>query len=400
MTQTQALAMPNNQMNPFKARKFIARGLPHTRWPSSQALYKDTIIRGDRPVTTADPDIGSLLTTPPPAISQQEALAIAKTTFGLTGNLKQLTSERDANFLLRADDGKGYVLKFTNEMEPEEQTDFQTKALLHLEKTAPSLRVPRAVPTLSGELWQELENGSRARLLSYVEGSLSSTLPKSPNLAIAVATAGAKLVNALEGFEHPAANHYLIWDIKNAGTLRSMLPLIEDSDQRGLVERVIDGFDERIAPRLDDLPWQVIHGDLNPQNLVTEDETDLEIGVLDFGDMVRSPRICELAIAAGYQLEFSDAGASLMQFLARWHSICPLTRAEVELSADFIAARFATIITVANWRAQRYPENRAYITRNLALASNGIRHLTNLDTKGLYEALADRAEAKLHKEIA
>ena len=107
-------------------------------------------------MTTVDPDIGSLLTTPPPAISQQEACAIAKTTFGLTGSLKQLTSERDVNFLLRADDGKGYVLKFTNEMEPEEQTDFQTKALLHLEKTAPSLRVPRAVPTLSGELWQEL----------------------------------------------------------------------------------------------------------------------------------------------------------------------------------------------------------------------------------------------------
>ncbi|WP_321338831.1 phosphotransferase [uncultured Cohaesibacter sp.] len=351
-------------------------------------------------MATAEPDIGLLLTTPPPAISQQEALFIAESTFGITGSLKALTSERDANFLLRTDEGKGYVLKFTNEMEPQEQTDFQTKALLHLEKTAPSLHVPRAVSTLSGEPWLELENGSRARLLSYVEGSLSSTLPKSVHLTRAIAAAGAKLVNALKGFEHPGADHYLIWDIKNTGSLCSMLPQIEDRDQRELVETVVDAFDDKIAPHIESLPWQVIHGDMNPQNLVFEDENDLEIGVLDFGDMVHSPRICELAIAAGYQLDFADVGASLGQFLAHWHSICPLTRAEVELAADFIAARFATIITVANWRAQRYPENRAYITRNLALASTGIKHLTNLDRNELYGLLKDTAEMKPHEEIA
>ena len=345
-------------------------------------------------MTISEPDIGLLLTTPPPQICDKEARAIARDTFGLDGDLRRLSSERDANFLLRTEKGEGYVLKFTNEMEPEEQTDFQTKALLHLERTASGLTIPRVIPTLSGAYWLPLANGSRVRMLSYVEGDLSSMMARSPQLAQAVAVAGAQLVNALAGFEHPGADHYLIWDIKNAASLRSMLDLIDNAGQRAQVEQVIDLFDDKVAPQLASLPWQVIHGDMNPQNLVTGCGPDIKIGVLDFGDMVRSPRICELAIAAGYQLDFADIHQSLGDFLATWHRISPLTQQEVELAASLIATRFATIITVASWRAKRYPENQSYITRNLALASDGIRHLAGLDTRGLFRSLPE-----LQKEI-
>jgi Ser/Thr protein kinase RdoA (MazF antagonist) len=334
-------------------------------------------------------DVGPLLTTKPPEIPDEQALYIAKSAFGLSGRLKKLTSERDANFLLRAADGRGYVVKFTNAMEPEEQTDFQTQALLHLEKRAPELNVSRVIRTLSGEPWIPVANtdGCKARVLTFLDGDIEASLPKTPQLARYVAIASAHLNRALKDFHHPGADHELLWDIKHAASLRLMLDAIDDPEQRQQVEAVIDTFEESIAPKLPALPWQVIHGDLNPHNLVFTDDKDLPVGILDFGDMVRTPRICEVAITAGYHTDMANALTSVGEFLALWHGIDPLTEAEVALLPGLIAARFATTITIGNWRAQRYPENRDYILRNLPNATEGIRQLAKLNADQLVEQL-------------
>ncbi|WP_163066531.1 phosphotransferase, partial [Acinetobacter baumannii] len=48
---------------------------------------------------------------------------------------------------------------------------------------------------------------------------------------------------------------------------------------------------------------QVVHNDFNPHNVLAGATDDDEIaGVIDFGDMVRSPLIQDLATACAYQL--------------------------------------------------------------------------------------------------
>ena len=69
---------------------------------------------------------------------------------------------------------------------------------------------------------------------------------------------------------------------------------------------MLDRFDS-IAPQFPDWRWQVVHNDLNPHNvLCAPDAPDRIAGVLDFGDMVRTPLVCDLAVAAAYRIDRDD----------------------------------------------------------------------------------------------
>ena len=64
-------------------------------------------------------------------------------------------------------------------------------------------------------------------------------------------------------------------------------------------------FEGEILPRLAKLRGSVIHNDANDYNLLVRGATPWErevTGLLDFGDMVRTQTICELAIACAYAM--------------------------------------------------------------------------------------------------
>ena len=47
------------------------------------------------------------------------------------------------------------------------------------------------------------------------------------------------------------------------------------------------------------------------------------------------------------------------QFVAAYHAVLPLTDAEQEVIADLMATRHLITALISEWRAVRYPENRA-----------------------------------------
>ncbi len=336
------------------------------------------------------PALGEMLTSPPPVIAEAEALHLAETHFGLRGRLKRLTSERDANFLLRAADGRGYVLKFANAAEPLAQTDFQIEALRHLAETAPDLPVPRSLPTLSGQKAVALPGGL-FRALTYLEGEPLHLRPATPARRVGMARMAARLSEGLQGFSHPAADHVLLWDIQQAAGLRPLLPAIEDPALQGLARATLDRFEAEVAPALTSCRWQVVHNDLNPHNVLADPEQpDRIAGVLDFGDMVRTPRVCDLAVAASYQIDPAAPLESLAAFAAAYHATLPLLPPEAALILDLVATRMLTTLAIASWRAARYPENAAYILRNLPSARAGLEALAALPRR---QALATLARA-------
>ena len=104
-------------------------------------------------------------------------MEIARREFGLTGEAKQLYSERDANFHLRpADGGPGHVLKIANAVEDPAVVDLQTAGLRHIARADPGLPVPRVVLSRDGEAiaWVELDDGARhmARVYSFLPGEI------------------------------------------------------------------------------------------------------------------------------------------------------------------------------------------------------------------------------------
>lgn len=322
--------------------------------------------------------IGELLTCPPPSVSDAEARELARDVFGLSASVHRLTSERDTNFRLHCADGSNCVFKVTNPAEDPAVTNLQTEALLHIQRVAPDLPVPRVLQSIEGghEVRHRFGGSSECtvRVLTYLEGEPLHRVAGTPGQRRDVARNLARLGLALRGFEHAAAEHDLLWDTKHASRLRPLTGDIADERLRAMVEGHLDVFDRQIVPVLGRLRSQVVHNDLNPHNvLVDPDNHERVTGILDFGDIVKTPLIVDVAVAASYQIgEGEDAMTPLAQFVSAYHEVSPLAAGEIAILFDLIATRLVSTVVITNWRSLRHPENRDYILRNHARAVAGL----------------------------
>ncbi|MEO6300372.1 MAG: phosphotransferase [Paracoccaceae bacterium] len=318
--------------------------------------------------------LGASLSTAPPTLSLAKAAHLAQHHFGITGELTQLTSERDLNFRLTTATAQ-YVLKLANPAEPPEVTHFQTAALLHLDRTR--LPVPKVIRTLTNETEAATPHGI-LRLLTYMQGLPQYLSPRTPVQRKNLGTAAAKLSLGLQGFHHPAATHVLQWDIKHAANLRPLLPHVP-ANIRQLATETLDRFDRDIAPLIPTLRTQVVHNDLNPHNvLVNPANTDEIAAILDFGDMVETPLICDAAVTACYQIDAAQPWQSLLDVAKAYHAILPLTALETRLLPDLVATRMLTSLAIASARVAMHPDNAPYILRNYQGAQDGLIALANL----------------------
>ena len=142
-----------------------------------------------------------------------------------------------------------------------------------------------------------------------------------------------------------------------------------------------------MKPVLEPLRTQVIHNDLNPGNvLLDKAQPDQIAGLIDFGDMTRSPLIIELAVAAAYQLsEGIDPLAGALPMIAGYHAVEPLLDTEMELLTDLIRTRLITSLLIGSYRATLFPENREYLLISQQSARN---FLINLKSLSASDALA------------
>ncbi|WP_256590359.1 phosphotransferase [Pseudomonas sp. DP16D-R1] len=332
-----------------------------------------------------------LMTTQAPIVSPAEALELADRVYGLKGTLKLLNGERDANFLIRSSCG-AFVLKFINPAEDPGVISFQTQALLHIERHGAHLPVPRVLPALSGEVEPKVlvsEQTLTLRTVSYLDG-VSQNLGK-PSVALMreLGTSLAEINLALNDFQHPAAHRDLLWDVGHAERIRPYLDNL-DVDQLPLVCALLDSYETSVKPRLAKLRAQVIHNDLNPHNVMLDCETASRVAaIIDFGDALHAPLINELGTALSYQFD-ADATDPLWQikaFVAAYHAKIPLQREELAVLGDLIAMRMAMAITIAQWRARLYPENRTYVLRNLRTTWRNLQCLTALPEGLLTQSL-------------
>jgi Ser/Thr protein kinase RdoA (MazF antagonist) len=249
------------------------------------------------------------LTTAPPAVPIADAIGLLAREYGIAArSLTPLTSERDTNFKVESDKGL-FVLKFANVGERPDVTRLQTAALLHMQTHEPELAVPRMIPALSGAMETEW-NGSMVRVLSWLEGMPLHMAPRSATQRGNIARVSAGIGRALSTFQFEGGEQDLQWDIQHALRLKPDVGAVEEGG-RALVVAALDRFETHVAPLLPSLRCQFVHGDLNPYNLLVNPANPDEVtGILDFGDMVKTPLVTDLAIAAGYH---AAMGADVMQ---------------------------------------------------------------------------------------
>jgi Ser/Thr protein kinase RdoA (MazF antagonist) len=287
-------------------------------------------------------------------------------------------------FRLRDAKGIEYLLKITNPAEPPDVTHLQTAALQWIADTDSQLPVQRPQKTGDGATELRLAIGASeprtVRLLSFLQGQPLHETQRTRAQRRELGRMLARLGQALAAFRHPSEGYELGWDIAHAHRLKPLMAHVRRREQLDLAQAVFRRFETKVRPSLPGLRAQVVHNDLNAYNVLV-DPTDSEriTGVLDFGDIVRTQLVNDVAIGAAYHLSASpDVLEGPCDFIDAYQEVTPLAPEETELLPDLIATRLLVTVLITGWRAERYPENRDYILKNTALAWDGLDRLAHI----------------------
>ena len=310
------------------------------------------------------------LDTAPPAFSASAVESLLREKYDIHGEAKLLVSERDQNFRISIDGTPRFLLKIANAAELEEALDYENSALEHLHTVAPDLPTPKIIKATDGSATVQIDSADRTphfvRLMTWMSGVMLREVEPTVTLRRELGARLAHLGLGLRGYFHPAAAKPILWDITRIPELRDVVSYIDNEPLRDFCIAFIRRFADSIGPRLLPLRAQVIYNDLNPSNvLVTTNGSSSVSGIVDFGDMVHAPLICDVAVGAAYQLaDDDDPLAAALDFVAAYHRVTPLEPSELDIVFDLIVARLVATTVITAWRAKQYPENRNYILRN------------------------------------
>jgi Ser/Thr protein kinase RdoA (MazF antagonist) len=340
-------------------------------------------------------DISESVLAEPPKLDAAVVASAVSDQFGLTGDYTELVSERDKNFRLTTANDTSFVVKISCLAEDPIVTDFQIAGLIHLESRGVA-GVPRIVRTTSGQDRGAIhtENGSEfsLRVVTWLSGKLLCDFDVSPDIAGRLGGRLAELDLALEDFSHDGESQSLIWDSQRAGDLRGLLVHVNDEPVRESVENVLEAFDNKVKPVLGDLPRQVIHNDANDENILLDSNSDIS-GIIDFGDMLRAPRVVEVSTTASYLRTDGDPMRLIEPFVAAYDSKNALLDAEFELLFDLIRTRLAMTLIIMYWRLAAREKDDPYRQKSLAANSNALDFLQNLSGLGR-QAFIERINKK------
>lgn len=190
----------------------------------------------------------------------------------------------------------------------------------------------------------------------------------------------AELNLALQGFTHPAAAHDLLWNASAAHRLTVQLDSLPEGLRRVLAQLFMQRFTAHVLPRLASLRAQVIHNDYHLYNVLVAPDAPTRItGIIDLGDMLLAPLVGEVATAAAFHMTGNaDPFEGAAQFVAAYQSVLPLTEPEQDIVADLMATRHLVTALISEWRALRYPENRAYIMRHNPAAWEALEQMADV----------------------
>ena len=325
--------------------------------------------------------------TPSPPVTAPEAAEAIRSCFGLSGELARLPGEADDNFLLDTGDRR-YVVKFAHLRADPAVVDVQVRVLRHVESAAPGLPVPRVLMPLaptaaSGQPWAVVPDGPLSgrvvHALSYLDGRLLRSVATDRPLRRSLGVTLAELGRALRGFDDPLVHRPLLWDLAQLPRLRPLLAERSPGPGTSLIDEQLGRLTTEVSPRLAAQRSQLLHNDFSPDNTLISADGSRVCGIIDFGDVTVTALVNDVAIAVANLLtDDADPFGPALDFIAGYHATTPLTAAEVSLLPDLILGRVVARIIISEWRAERFPENRAYVLRNTPRAWEHLHRLLSI----------------------
>jgi 4-aminobutyrate aminotransferase-like enzyme/Ser/Thr protein kinase RdoA (MazF antagonist) len=285
------------------------------------------------------------------SVQDNETLAkdLLAAEYGLAGILTRLPGE-NLNYLVTVGTSERYVLKIAPPERDAAIIDMEYRAVCHAGERSSGLRLPGTVLTRSGEAaaeWGSNEALVRAQLLGFVTGTPWCDLEMHDDHLLAdLGRKLAALDQTFSDFSHGAMHRSHQWDLAGLSRHRDKVRLVTDSNRRRILEQAFHLWAAVDASGLRSLPASFIHGDANDENLLVEDNA--VIGLLDIGDSLHNPVVCNLAIALAYaMLSQTEPLPAAGKVVASYHQVRPLSDPELEVLFPLICGRLANTVAVA-----------------------------------------------------
>ena len=349
-----------------------------------------------------------------PAFSLDDALRIASDLYGLECKVEALPSERDQNFLMACSDGRKLVLKIANSLEEASQIEAENQVMgIVAQQTG---LAPELVPTSDGDLTATIPGQGGAehlvRLVTFLDGlTMGQVKRHSDELLYRLGVGLGQMTNAMTGFDHPATHREFHWDLAQApGVIKKWLPLVKEPELAALIEQILDHFEAEVQPLLSRLRQSVIYNDANDYNIIVGGNRSIHernqelLGFVDYGDIVHSHTVNELAIAIAYAvLGKPNPLATAVTIVRGFNEICPLVEDELASLFGLVRMRLAASVCIAAFQQSQRPDidylgiSQASIRKTLPMLAEippqialaAFRRVCNLDPNPASTALSE-----------
>ena len=272
----------------------------------------------------------------------------------------KLNGYENENYLIKTEDTRYIFKTYPAAKNTISLLNAECDALLYLQNKK-AAKTPLPVPFLSGEYVKAigLENTQKCcRMLSFLPGRFLGEIEPNKALMGNLGTFLAGVNQKLIGFDSDAirARKYE-WDLQNLSLNRKYISTIPEPKQRQVVAYFFQKFDLLVAPIIPELRKAYIHSDFNEWNVLVEE--DQALGLIDFGDMVYSPLVNEVATALSYLSYDKDSFFDwVTPFLKAYHKVIPLHKKEIGLLYYLIATKLCISVCQSAKARVLQPENK------------------------------------------
>ena len=281
--------------------------------------------------------------------------------YGINGEINPLDGEVDYNFKVKTSNAS-YLLKICRPDVSELEVQFQIDLLSHIEKADISKITPIVLANIEGDKYFVInKNDDRyiIRLHSWVEGTMLDNInPRTLSLYRSWGATCGMLSRALSTFDHPGAHRFDKWNPIESLHSKQYLEYMDTESQKELAIYFWGVFENNVIPVVDQLRSSVNYSDAHEHNLLLNKDYEKIIGVIDFGDAVYGPTICELAIACAYAgMNVEDPIQAMSHVVEGYHDKYDLKENEVEILLPLIMGRLMITVANAAFNIHKEPDN-------------------------------------------
>lgn len=301
---------------------------------------------------------------------QEEIEQLIREHYGLKVRANALNGYDELNFVCTDAQSRRYVLKVAEEAHGQHFLDAQVRMLNHLAISPVAQFFQRYLLNHDEEEVTKIWKGEQEyylRLLTFLEGEFYvDHADKSTALAEELGDVLGRMDLALRNFSHPAMHRRYTWDISTALDARARVKYIKDPAQRRIAGYFLLQFANEVAPLLSSLRHAYIHNDANDWNVLVREGHIA--GLIDFGDMVHSALINNVAVACTYvMLSREDPLPDAVAIVKGYHAQYPLLPEELHLLYWLIAGRLCISVTQSAYNGSLDSDNEHhYITERPA----------------------------------